>query len=240
MRCWGAARNAFAASSMSSRLQRASPQMTDPCTSRATALTDSQSPREAAGNPASITSTPRSASERATRSFSGWVMLQPGDCSPSRSVVSKISTWSGLGAIRVSLLLRVSGSGAFLVEPRHACAQRCADLFDRVIDVLREELAVVLAAAGVLLDPLSGELARLHFLEHLAHLVLHAVIDDSRAASEIAVLGRLADELVHLAQAAFMQQVDDELELVQAFVIGDLGLVAGFHQRLETLHHELG
>jgi len=46
------------------------------------------------GNPASITSTPSSASERATRSFSGWVMLQPGDCSPSRSVVSKIRTRS--------------------------------------------------------------------------------------------------------------------------------------------------
>ncbi len=60
------------------------------------ALTASQSPREAAGKPASMTSTPRSASARATRSFSGCVMLQPGDCSPSRSVVSKIRTRSGL------------------------------------------------------------------------------------------------------------------------------------------------
>ena len=54
-----------------------------------------QSPGEATGNPASMTSTPSSARARASRSFSGCVMLQPGDCSPSRSVVSKIRTRFG-------------------------------------------------------------------------------------------------------------------------------------------------
>ena len=39
-------------------------------------------------------STPSSASAFATRTFSAWVMLQPGDCSPSRSVVSKMRTRS--------------------------------------------------------------------------------------------------------------------------------------------------
>ncbi len=82
------------AASMSARVQRASAQTTGPCTSRATAATDSQSPGDAAGNPASMMSTPSSASARATRSFSSRVMLQPGDCSPSRSVVSKIFTRS--------------------------------------------------------------------------------------------------------------------------------------------------
>src|SRR3979411_1656196 len=127
---------------MSSRLQRASPQMIDPCTSRATALTDSQSPREAAGNPASITSTPSSASERATRSFSGWVMLQPGDCSPSRSVGSKISTRSGLGAMASSLLLS-GASGAPVVQPRHPGTQLGADFLDLAVRVLLEQLRVV-------------------------------------------------------------------------------------------------
>ena len=37
-----------------------------------------------------MTSTPRSTSAWATSSFSSRFMLQPGDCSPSRSVVSKI------------------------------------------------------------------------------------------------------------------------------------------------------
>ena len=39
---------------------------------------------------ASRMSTPRSTSFAAIRSFSGMFMLQPGDCSPSRSVVSKM------------------------------------------------------------------------------------------------------------------------------------------------------
>ena len=99
MRRRGAGASARAASSMSSKLQRARPQMLGPGTSRATASTLSKSPREAAGKPASMTSTPSSARARATRSFSGRVMLQPGDCSPSRSVVSKIRTWSGLATM---------------------------------------------------------------------------------------------------------------------------------------------
>ena len=52
--------------------------------------TASKSPGEAMGKPASMMSTPRSTRAWATSSFSARFMLQPGDCSPSRSVVSKI------------------------------------------------------------------------------------------------------------------------------------------------------
>ena len=38
----------------------------------------------------------------------------------------------------------------------------------------------------------------------------------------------------HLGEAALVHQVDDQLELVQALEIGDLGLVAGGDQRLEA------
>jgi len=48
-----------------------------------------KSPSEAMAKPASMMSTPRSSSAWAMVSFSCVVMLQPGDCSPSRSVVSK-------------------------------------------------------------------------------------------------------------------------------------------------------
>ena len=47
-------------------------------------------------------------------------------------------------------------------------------------------------------------------------------------------------KLMHLRQAAFVQQVDDELQLVQALVVRDFGLIAGFDQRLEALHDQLG
>ena len=58
----------------------------------AMASTLSKSPTEAIGKPASITSTPSSASASAMRSFSRRFMEKPGDCSPSRSVVSKMMT----------------------------------------------------------------------------------------------------------------------------------------------------
>src|ERR1017187_801533 len=62
--------------------------------SRLTASTAWKSPSLAMGKPASRMSTPSSTSFRAMFSFSGTVMLQPGDCSPSRRVVSKMYTRS--------------------------------------------------------------------------------------------------------------------------------------------------
>ena len=69
--------------------------MTGPCTSRAIARTASKSPGEAMGKPASMTSTPRRASWWAISSFSVAFSEMPGDCSPSRKVVSKMTTRSG-------------------------------------------------------------------------------------------------------------------------------------------------
>src|SRR5271165_4667394 len=83
---------AFQAASMSWLLVRASPQITGPSTSRAIAWTASKSPGEVIGKPASITSTPRRASWWAISSFSCLFSEIPGDCSPSRRVVSKIRT----------------------------------------------------------------------------------------------------------------------------------------------------
>ena len=45
---------------------------------------------------------------------------------------------------------------------------------------------------------------------------------------------------VHLGDAALVQQVDDQLELVQALEIGDFGLVAGLDQGLEAGGDQLG
>ena len=56
----------------------------------AIALTLSKSPGEAMAKPASITSTPSSVSASAMRIFSLRFIEKPGDCSPSRSVVSKM------------------------------------------------------------------------------------------------------------------------------------------------------
>jgi hypothetical protein len=87
-----AAFTASAARSMSLATQRARPQTAGRRTSREMARTASKSSCDVIGKPASMTSTPRSSSARATSSFSVRFMLAPGDCSPSRRVVSKTMT----------------------------------------------------------------------------------------------------------------------------------------------------
>ena len=66
--------------------------MREPRTSRAISATESKSPFETIGKPASMTSTPMRASCWAISSFSVSFIDAPGACSPSRSVVSKIFT----------------------------------------------------------------------------------------------------------------------------------------------------
>src|SRR5437763_9364979 len=97
----------FAARSTSSVQQRASAATWAHGNSRLTASTASKSPSLAIGKPASRMSTPSSTSLRAIRSFSGTVMLQPGDCSPSRKVVSKMYTRSLIVFEPIGTLWRV-------------------------------------------------------------------------------------------------------------------------------------
>ncbi len=81
-----------AAISMSSVVARASDAMRGFLTACVMVAMAAKSPSEAMANPASITSTPKSSRAWAMVSFSCVVMLQPGDCSPSRRVVSKKTT----------------------------------------------------------------------------------------------------------------------------------------------------
>ena len=102
---------AFQAASMSALWVRARPQIDGPSTSRAIASTASKSPGDVIGKPASITSTPSRASWCAISTFSCVFREMPGDCSPSRRVVSKMWTRS---CSRTSLsLIATSFSEAF-------------------------------------------------------------------------------------------------------------------------------
>ena len=92
MRFFGAGATASPALRTSFSTARANEQTVDLVMILAMAFTDSKSPGLAAAKPASITSTPIFSSWRAMRIFSSLVMDAPGDCSPSRMVVSKIMT----------------------------------------------------------------------------------------------------------------------------------------------------
>jgi len=90
--------------SMSFFTARASPVTTGPRTALAIAWTASKSPGEEAGNPASMMSTLSASNCRAISIFCSLASFAPGTCSPSRSVVSKMKTFSA-----ISCLLAVSG-----------------------------------------------------------------------------------------------------------------------------------
>ena len=114
-------------------------------TPSAMARTAARSSGDAAGKPASMTSTPSRASARATSSFSADVIVAPGHCSPSRSVVSKIRTYPSvmLALVSAAVLQGCSvtlGASARLfdrIEERHHRAQLLADVLDDVIALLR-------------------------------------------------------------------------------------------------------
>ena len=107
MRRRSAGRTASAARRMSAGAERARPQITGPFTRIAIACTASKSPGEAIGKPASSTSTPSSAKHSAIRSFSSMFIEKPGDCSPSRKVVSKMMMRSGSSEPKLGWSMRV-------------------------------------------------------------------------------------------------------------------------------------
>src|SRR6267142_2096239 len=88
---------------MSRSLARHRPATVESLITPATACTASKSPFEAAGKPASITSTRILSSCRAMRSFSSLVIEAPGLCSPSRMVVSNMINLSFMVPLQVKL-----------------------------------------------------------------------------------------------------------------------------------------
>ena len=82
--------NAWPATSMSLSTARLKAQTVTFLSVLAILFTDSKSPGEDMGKPASIISTPKSSNCKASSNFSPLFSLQPGTCSPSRKVVSKM------------------------------------------------------------------------------------------------------------------------------------------------------
>ena len=104
---------ASAATSISFLTARVSPQTVAFFTNLAMASTEAKSPGLEIGKPASIMSTPNWSSRSAMTNFFSVASLQPGTCSPSLRVVSKIFTCSL--DINAVLLYENSISGGFLV-----------------------------------------------------------------------------------------------------------------------------
>src|SRR5690606_12453301 len=261
---------ACAAGSISPRFARARPATVTPVpfARRAISRTASKSPGEAAGKPASITSTRRAINESATSSFSSAVSVAPGDCSPSRSVVSNTIT-RGVVALTLmspSLMRSHLSSGGFTTRTReptrgypclrllrghggvtrglarlqegHHAAQLRADALDLVVVLSLAHLEEGLAARLVLVDPVFREGAVLDILEDTLHRLLRLFGDDLRAGDVVTVLGRVGNDLTHVRETTLVDEVDDQLHLVDALEVGALRLVPSLDQRLEASLHQ--
>src|SRR3989304_2262099 len=140
------------------------------------------------------------------------------------SVASAADFTSGILSLRKALFL----------EPGHHLAQVLAHLFNFLVLFHALYRVKYGTARLVLQNPLTGKGAVLNLSENLAHLFSGLLGDDSRAAGEIAVLGRVTDGITHIGQAAFIYQVDNQLHFVQAFEIGDFRLIPSLHKRIEA------
>ena len=151
------------------------------------------------------------------------------------AVIGRVSLRRGsLRAVRRRLVdawawPAVTSTGSSQVIWERSWAPTCSIWWSRSAWRRRCELG----AAGVVLgDPLLREAAALDVGQDVPHRLLDA-LGHARAAHVVAVLGRVADAEAHVVEAAAVHQVDDELELVHRLEVGQLGLVAGLHERLE-------
>src|SRR6266508_1789365 len=122
----------------------------------------------------------------------------------------------------------------------HEGAELAAYLLEQLIGGAAAKLFQLPLARVHLGDPLAGEGAVLNLAEHLAHALADVLVDHDWAAGVVAVLGRVRDREAHVREAALPHEVHDQLQLVQALVVGDLGLIAGLDERLEAGANELG
>src|SRR5436190_14785677 len=106
--------------------------------------------------------------------------------------------------------------------PHVQSAKSCTDLLDLRLGQLRAVLLEDGLAPVHLGDPLARERAVADRGEDRTHVLAHVLVDDLRADGVGAVLGRVGDRVVHALDPALPDQVGDELELVQALVVGDL------------------
>ena len=106
------------------------------------------------------------------------------------------------------------------------------------------DLVFVVDAAGgleeglayrIFLHEIAHEFAALDICQHFFHTRLGFVVrQNARARNIFAIFGGVRDRVVHVGNAAFVDQVYDQLHLVQALEIGHFGRIARLDQRFKA------
>jgi len=113
-------------------------------------------------------------------------------------------------------------------------AQASPDLYERMIGRFFAQLGEMRTAAFVFVDPFLGEFAGLDVLQNLLHRLAHLGSDHSFAPRQVTVFRRVADRITHVGQAAFVNQVDDQLDFMDAFKISHLRRITRVDQSIVT------
>src|SRR6185369_17399463 len=114
-----------------------------------------------------------------------------------------------------------------LAYPRHHFAQLAADLLDRMLAGHPPPRQQGRRAGPALEDEVLRVFSALDPRQRIAHRLAGFGGDDLRTGDVFAVFSVVRDRIIHRADAAFVHQVDDQLELVQAFEVRHFRRIAG-------------
>ena len=95
------------------------------------------------------------------------------------------------------------------------------------------------STSTILKDEVLGILTRLNARQHLAHGVLGVLGDDLRTRDVLAILGIVRNRIIHIADTAFVHQVDDQLQFMQTFEVSHLRRITRLDQHLVAFFHQL-
>lgn len=126
------------------------------------------------------------------------------------------------------------------VEEGHGGAELGSYLFDGVVALGFTVLGEAVAAGLVFVDEFGGEASVLDVGEELLHGGLGGGGDDGGLGFVASPFGGVGDGVVHVLEASAVEEVDDELELVEDFEVGELGLVAGLGEDFKAALDEGG
>src|SRR5581483_11078728 len=120
------------------------------------------------------------------------------------------------------------------VEEGHHAAQACAHFFEQLVLLTVAHRIEPGTTLLVFRYPLAGVSAVADFIQNMAHFGTRLVGDNARAAGVVAVLGGITHRVAHVIEATAIDEINDQLQLVEALEVCDLGLIARLHERLES------
>src|SRR5215831_13337893 len=126
-----------------------------------------------------------------------------------------------------------------LLDPWHHLAQLGAHMLDWMLGELGAHRLERGLVHLVLEHPVLDEAARLNVAEDALHLSLGFRRYYARTGDVFAVFGGVGDRVVHVGDAALVDEVDDQLYFMDALEIRHLGRIAGLDQRLVAGFHQL-